>query len=477
MPDGPAQNPLTDPVESWFTQARGQGDQSFPDQLGRVVLALGQGAYDLGKNIVSVPHDVMTGRYAPGSLEQPASQYGVDLATAGLVPELGGEVDPNRLNIFSAWHGTPHRFEPVEGNPFGEFLDEKIGSGEGAQAYGWGHYVAESRGVAKSYRDDLSSPGGYEISLGGVPLITSANRNLVYHPTLHALPDHVQEAVNEVELAHLWGTGDPIEEAQDRISQNLTNASEGVNRQYYSDENRQHLKDAYDWISKNKSDLSVESTGGSGHLLNVSVRPDEHELLDWDSPIHEMDQGVQEKLSNLGFEGPDPEVVARRDEYDDLTQKVLDHTGVGNVNFMKKFVANPDEFRKYVNSSPPDWFRGNPYDYLPDMAKVLEHHAWFDEHGGYYDTSPTGEEIYWQLAQNRGKKGASEFLAQNGIPGIKYLDQMSRDAGKGTSNYVIFDPKDIHITARDGTRLFPVDHDPWTQTVTPVDENPFEEVK
>ena len=49
---------------------------------------------------------------------------------------------------FRAYHGSPHSFE--------KFDTSKIGTGEGAQAYGHGLYVAESENVAKSYRDQLS---------------------------------------------------------------------------------------------------------------------------------------------------------------------------------------------------------------------------------------------------------------------------------------------------------------------------------
>ena len=37
-----------------------------------------------------------------------------------------------------AFHGTPHRFKPTKDNPLGEFDLTKMGSGEGAQAFGWG---------------------------------------------------------------------------------------------------------------------------------------------------------------------------------------------------------------------------------------------------------------------------------------------------------------------------------------------------
>lgn len=42
-------------------------------------------------------------------------------------------------------------------------------------------------------------------------------------------------------------------------------------------------------------------------------------------------------------------------------------------------------------------------------------------------------------------KLASEYLANQGITGIRYLDEGSRKAGKGTSNFVVFDPKIVKI--------------------------------
>ena len=45
-------------------------------------------------------------------------------------------------------HGSPHSFD--------KFDMSKIGTGEGAQAYGHGLYFADNEGVAKSYRENLA---------------------------------------------------------------------------------------------------------------------------------------------------------------------------------------------------------------------------------------------------------------------------------------------------------------------------------
>lgn len=49
----------------------------------------------------------------------------------------------------TTWHGSPHGFT--------KFDMSKIGTGEGAQAYGHGLYLAESPGTARSYQESLST--------------------------------------------------------------------------------------------------------------------------------------------------------------------------------------------------------------------------------------------------------------------------------------------------------------------------------
>lgn len=84
---------------------------------------------------------------------------GMAMASMGAIP--GGRLakllkgfDPTRLEL-DVYHGTPHRFEPTEANPLGEFDASKIGTGEGAQAYGHGVYLAESPDIAKHYQTQL----------------------------------------------------------------------------------------------------------------------------------------------------------------------------------------------------------------------------------------------------------------------------------------------------------------------------------
>ena len=48
------------------------------------------------------------------------------------------------MGAITVWHGSPHKFD--------KFDMSKIGTGEGAQAYGHGLYMAEKPGVAASYK-------------------------------------------------------------------------------------------------------------------------------------------------------------------------------------------------------------------------------------------------------------------------------------------------------------------------------------
>lgn len=53
----------------------------------------------------------------------------------------------------TAYHGTPHKIR--KGDKI-EFNPEKVGTGEGAAAYGWGIYTAENKAVAEEYAKNLS---------------------------------------------------------------------------------------------------------------------------------------------------------------------------------------------------------------------------------------------------------------------------------------------------------------------------------
>lgn len=72
---------------------------------------------------------------------------------SNIINDYSENLNPNVNNhegktyFQSAYHGTPHKFD--------EFSLEHIGSGEGAQAHGWGLYFAENKEVSESYKRNL----------------------------------------------------------------------------------------------------------------------------------------------------------------------------------------------------------------------------------------------------------------------------------------------------------------------------------
>ena len=65
-----------------------------------------------------------------------------------LTQMMADAYNPVGMTVF---HGSPYKFNA--------FAPKSIGSGEGAQAYGYGHYVAESPEVAKGYANRLGVMG------------------------------------------------------------------------------------------------------------------------------------------------------------------------------------------------------------------------------------------------------------------------------------------------------------------------------
>ena len=62
----------------------------------------------------------------------------------------------------TVWHGSPHKFD--------RFDSSKIGTGEGAQAYGHGLYLAESPDVAMGYRASVAPKSGPQFGLEDGPV-------------------------------------------------------------------------------------------------------------------------------------------------------------------------------------------------------------------------------------------------------------------------------------------------------------------
>ncbi len=173
------------------------------------------------------------------------------------------------LQPATVWHGSPHRFD--------KFDASKIGTGEGAQAYGHGLYFAESPDVAIQYRETLSSP---EIYVKGKQI---ANDDPMARVALQA-----SEGVNPV---NFWGE--------------LLNESKAAKKASNPDWRKKMSADMYDARKKifeaaKKYDPATVQVKTGGALYKVDL-PDEAiaKMLDWDKPLSQQAPEVQKALLAL----------------------------------------------------------------------------------------------------------------------------------------------------------------------------------
>lgn len=150
-------------------------------------------------------------------------------------------------NKIRAYHGSPHKFD--------KFDISKIGSGEGAQAYGHGMYFAENPEVAKEYKKNLSRA----------------------HAIRHADPeDRFEEEV--LRQVSEWGNVQPAP-----LNIDLLYAPRG----YTFPELRSAFSRLYE--------KGLRKNPGYIYEVDLSV-PREH-LLDWDAPLSQQTDPVREMLS------------------------------------------------------------------------------------------------------------------------------------------------------------------------------------
>ncbi len=75
---------------------------------------------------------------------------------AGFRRQLADKGADMAMSAATVWHGSPHKFD--------KFDSSKIGTGEGAQAYGHGLYLAEAKDTGQSYANKLTNVDGRAIS-------------------------------------------------------------------------------------------------------------------------------------------------------------------------------------------------------------------------------------------------------------------------------------------------------------------------
>lgn len=179
-------------------------------------------------------------------------------AGANLVKRAAEEVVPAVERGIIAYHGSPHSFD--------RFDMSKIGTGEGAQAYGHGLYFADNESVAKAYRDALSrsQPTGNS----GLDLATYA---------FSAKRGNVEEAISY------------LKNEMDKYSK----------KGWPSPDYKSQYDDAIGL-------LSSEKITPPGSMYQVRINADPEHFLDWDKPFAEQSPIVQKAITTLAKTALEP---------------------------------------------------------------------------------------------------------------------------------------------------------------------------
>jgi len=255
----------------------------------------------------------------------------------------------------TAYHGTPYNIQ-------GKFDINKVGTGEGAQAYGHGMYYAESPSVASGYAKTLGQrKAGYEID--GVR--TTPERGSIE-----------DMAVNLATGASGVNAKNPFEYAKNR-------ALELVKQ-------NPQMQEVAKKIEELQSLGAVLKT--SGNLYKVDI-PDQYipTMMDYDKPLGQQNAVVKKALNDIKKQ---------------ITPEMKAELG-GDMNLL---------FGKDVT----------PVQFLNTLEII----------------HPTG-----------GVGIGEKMLNEAGVKGIRYLDATSRTEGKGTSNFVVFDPTDVKILEKNSQKV------------------------
>jgi hypothetical protein len=334
-------------------------------------------------------------RNLPQTLE--TNQRAMDKTMAGMnKTDIMGRPNPNyypeamqeftqnylpNIGALTAWHGTPHKI-------LGKFDINKVGTGEGAQAYGHGMYFAQAKPVAETYKR-----AGSEL-------------NVSYAKPLEELGINPKVATNSMDFDE-----NPVNQGLGRIAKGLRTTAldypdvpldqKLVKEQF--DEYIRLLDDKYPKEAAQKKALQdlVAKEGYpdinfGGNLYKVDI-PDEYipNMLDWDKPLLQQTPQVQEALAKLGIK-TDKQKLS---QFDDALLDAL----------------------------------------MNDANKILPKQP----------INPTGQDIYQTFVQGS-PQFTSQKLNEAGITGIRYKDAMSRGADEGTSNFVVFDPSTVKILEENG---------------------------
>jgi len=244
-----------------------KGVQNFGEDNSKI-LDLQDTAY-LSKSVLITPQERERAR-------QELADYGAQVGLAGA----------------TVWQGSPHRFAPTAKNPLGEFDATKIGTGEGAQAYGYGHYLADAPEVATEYMNKLSG----NVNARGAGYYPKINGQVVrdYFPDFDVIRKVAHETLPKPSGIMGRGGRDSIS-SDDAIKALVEKNNKILNDPIYFQSAKVQAKEENElllkYIGKN-----IETSTPSLYKVDL---PDKHiaKMLDWDKPLSQQPANVQAAIN------------------------------------------------------------------------------------------------------------------------------------------------------------------------------------
>lgn len=182
----------------------------------------------------------------------------------------------------TVFHGSPHRFPPTDRNPLGEFDAAKIGTGEGAQAYGHGLYLAENPKVAESY----TQFGNWKARADGrTPPTMFKGKRVQFDENGHAIGNFNSAMSRFLDRVTAKGS-------YDRAMNEATTALDRMSTQGIFKSEQGLLAQEISAAKANKK--HIVGHGNLGNLYKADL-PDEQiaKMLDWDATLSGQPESVR----------------------------------------------------------------------------------------------------------------------------------------------------------------------------------------
>lgn len=296
---------------------------------------------------------------------------------------------------------------------FDKFDHSFMGSGEGAQAYGWGTYVSEVEGIAKAYAKQNAAKHG-------MPREYKIAQTRLNHAKYEY--DKVQRAYDNSK-AYI----DSLKEDLQNYKESLARRKEKVS--YFA---QNDMPETVDKLLK-----QIKRTEETIRVTENDINQRTSELERWKPKLEEVKKKYEEEQKRFDAI-PKPQIERNLYSVD-----IPDDTGENYIGWDEKMTPRMRDIRKEI-------LEDNGYK-LVDSDEVRDY---FEDRDGkeyelFKEKYKTGGTFYEELAKLlHSQKLASLALKKYGFDGVKVIAQRNTGGNKeGKMNYVIFDENNAQITS------------------------------